>query len=242
MEIALIGYGKMGKAIEQVAQERGHHIVLKISRDNQNALSETNLRMADVAIEFTEPSAAPGNVSKCLESGIPVVSGTTGWNNHLDKIREKCLSLQGSFLQTSNFSIGVNLFFEINAYVASLMNDRPEYDITIEETHHTEKKDKPSGTAITLAEVVLDNLKRKKHWQLDAPGRDPDIIPVHAFREPNVPGTHRVKYTSAIDGIEMIHTAHSRKGFALGAVLAAEYIRNRKGIFSMHDVLLGGGM
>lgn len=238
MDIALIGYGKMGRAIEQVAQERNHNIVLKISQGNLNAFSESNLRMADVAIEFTRPDAALDNVLKCLESGIPVVSGTTGWNNHLDRAKEKCIALDGAFLQTSNFSIGVNLFFEINKQLALLMNDWPDYDVHISETHHTEKKDHPSGTAITLAEQILANLKQKKHWSEGNGDNDPEIIPITSFRKDHIPGTHKVTYTSAIDDIEIVHTAHSRKGFALGAVLAAEFLRNKKGIFSMSDVIL----
>jgi 4-hydroxy-tetrahydrodipicolinate reductase len=238
MDIALIGYGKMGKAIEQVALERNHNIVLKISHSNLSAFSESNLRMADVAIEFTSPDAALANVLKCLGSGLPVVSGTTGWNRQLNKAKERCVALDGAFLQTSNFSIGVNLFFEINKQLAMLMNDWPEYEVRISETHHTEKKDRPSGTAITLAEQILDKLRQKKHWSEDPENQDPAIIPIESFREEHVPGTHQVKYTSAIDDIEIIHTAHTRKGFAVGAVLAAEFLKNKKGVFSMSDVIL----
>jgi len=239
MDIALIGYGKMGKAIEQIALERGHQIVLKISRDNQSAFTESNLQMADVAIEFTTPDSALENVEKCLAVQLPVVCGSTGWDAHLDTAKAKCIEENGSFLQASNFSIGVNLFFELNRQLAAMMNNYPDYDVQIAETHHLEKKDKPSGTAITLAEQVLNNLERKKHWHLDANLSDTEILSIQSFREAGVPGTHVVSYTSEIDDIEIKHTAHSRKGFALGAVLAAEYIHDKKGVFSMRDVLKG---
>ncbi len=241
MKIALIGYGKMGKAIEQIALKRGHEVVLKISRSNFTDLTREHLVLADVAIEFTNPESALDNVMTCMEAGVPVICGTTGWNERLYLAKEKCVVTNSAFLQTSNFSIGVNIFFEINKQLASLMNDWPEYEVTIEETHHTAKKDAPSGTAITIAEQVIDNLKRKKHWTLDATLRE-DLIPVIAHRTGDVPGTHNVKYSSAIDDIEIIHTAHSRDGFALGAVLAAEFIRHRKGIFTMQDVLAGAGL
>lgn len=237
MDIALIGYGKMGKAIEEVALSRGHQIALKISRNNQNAFTESNLQTADVAIEFTQPNAALDNVVTCLNAGLPVVCGTTGWDTRMFKAKEKCLTLGGSFLQASNFSIGVNIFFEINRQLAALMDAYPEYEVAITETHHLEKKDKPSGTAISLAEQVMENMERKKHWH---EGNEPlaeNVIPVFSKREAGVPGTHTVKYSSSIDEIEILHNAHSRKGFALGAVLAAEFIRNKKGIFSMRDVL-----
>ncbi|WP_118973319.1 4-hydroxy-tetrahydrodipicolinate reductase [Taibaiella koreensis] len=238
MNIALIGYGKMGKAIEQVALQRGHQVILRIGRQNREEFSRENLVMADVAIEFTSPESAPDNVLHCLDAGVPVICGSTGWNDRLYLAKEKCAVSNGAFLQASNFSIGVNIFFEINKQLASLMNDWPEYEVSIEETHHTAKKDAPSGTAITLAEQVIDNLERKKHWQLDAPSGE-EVLPIKALREDEVPGTHRVHYRSAIDDIEIAHTAHSREGFALGAVLAAEFIRHRKGIFTMSDVLAG---
>lgn len=238
MKIALIGYGKMGKAIEQVAVQQGHDVVLKISRGNTHEFTKERLALVDVAIEFTSPESALSNVMTCMEAGVPVVCGSTGWNETLYLAKEKCVLTNTAFLQTSNFSVGVNIFFEINKQLASLMNDWPEYEVTVEETHHTQKKDAPSGTAITILEQILDNLKRKQHWKLDATAAE-DIIPVMAHRIENVPGTHNVKYTSAIDEIEIIHTAHSREGFAKGAVLAAEYLQHRKGIFTMRDVLLG---
>lgn len=241
MKIALIGYGKMGKAIEQVALKRGHEIILKISRDNRQDLTKENLVLADVAIEFTNPESALENVITCMEAGVPVICGSTGWNERLYLAKEKCVVTNTAFLQASNFSIGVNIFFEINKQLASLMNDWPEYEVTIEETHHTAKMDAPSGTAITIAEQIVENLKRKKHWKLDAATQE-DIIPITAHRIAEVPGTHNVKYSSDIDDIEIIHTARSREGFALGAVLAAEFIQHRKGIFTMQDVLAGAGM
>jgi len=236
MNIALIGYGKMGKAIEQVALQRGHQVTLRIGRQNREEFTRENLVMADVAIEFTNPESALDNVLHCLDAGVPVICGSTGWNERLYLAKEKCAISNGAFLQTSNFSIGVNIFFEINKRLAELMNDWPEYEVSIEEIHHIAKKDAPSGTAISLAEQVIDNLKRKQHWQLDAPPQD-EVVPIKAIREEEVPGTHRVHYHSAIDDIEITHTAHSREGFALGAVLAAEFIRHRKGIFTMSDVL-----
>lgn len=238
MKIALIGYGKMGKAIEQIAVQQGHDVVLKISRSNIHEFTKEHLALVDVAIEFTSPESALFNVITCMEAGVPVVCGSTGWNETLYLAKEKCVITNTAFLQTSNFSVGVNIFFEINKQLASLMNDWPEYQVTVAETHHTQKKDAPSGTAITILEQILDNLKRKQHWTLDVSAAE-DIIPVTAHRVENVPGTHNVKYTSAIDEIEIIHTAHSRDGFARGAVLAAEYLQHRKGIFTMRDVLVG---
>lgn len=239
MKIALIGYGKMGKAIEQVALKRGHEIILRIGRGNQHEFTKENLVLADVAIEFTTPESALDNVMKCMEAGLPVICGSTGWNEHVYLAKEKCVTTNTAFLQASNFSVGVNIFFEINKRLASIMNDWPEYEVRVEETHHTEKKDAPSGTAITIAEQILENLKRKERWELDQSSSD-STVSIIAHREEHVPGTHTVTYSSPIDEIEIIHTAHSREGFALGAVLAAEFIQHRKGIFSMSDVLTGG--
>lgn len=236
MNIALIGYGKMGKAIEEIAIERGHHITLRISTANRHEMTADNLRMTDVAIEFTNPEAAKDNVVACLEAGVSVVCGSTGWNDGLSHAKMKAAENGKAFLQASNFSIGVNIFFEVNKMLASLMDDQPSYDITIEETHHTQKKDAPSGTAITIAEQILENMSRKKHWAKESTD-NPDAFPIIAHRIENVPGTHNVKYSSPIDDIEIIHTAHNRKGFALGAVLAAEYINGKEGIFEMRDVL-----
>jgi 4-hydroxy-tetrahydrodipicolinate reductase len=236
MNIALIGYGKMGKAIEEIAIERGHHITLRITSSNKHEMTKENLAMTDVAIEFTNPEVAKDNVVACLDAGVSVVCGSTGWNEELPHAKMKAAEMGKAFLQASNFSIGVNIFFEVNKMLASLMDDQPSYDITVEETHHTQKKDAPSGTAITIAEQILDNMSRKKHWAKETTD-NPEAFPIIAHRIENVPGTHNVKYSSAIDDIEIIHTAHNRKGFALGAVLAAEYINGKEGIFEMRDVL-----
>jgi 4-hydroxy-tetrahydrodipicolinate reductase len=236
MRIALIGYGKMGHAIEQAAIQRGHEIVLKIRTANRDELNEQNLKNVHVAIEFTKPDAAKENVLKCLEEGVPVVCGTTGWNEGLSHVKMSAISHNSAFLHASNFSVGVNIFFEVNKFLASLINEQPDYEVEMEETHHTEKKDAPSGTAITLAEQIIENLKRKDHWTKEQTS-DPGSFPIISHRIENVPGTHKVKYTSAIDDIEIIHTAHNREGFAKGAVLAAEYVAGRKGIFTMKDVL-----
>jgi 4-hydroxy-tetrahydrodipicolinate reductase len=234
MNIALVGYGKMGQAIEKIALQRGHNVVLRIRTDNRHELE--NLSNVDVVIEFTRPEAARENVMDCLKQGVPVVCGTTGWNEGLDQAKIKALDSHTAFLQASNFSIGVNIFFEVNKLLASLMNEQPDYQVSIEETHHTQKKDAPSGTAISIAEQILDNMDRKMHWVKDKAEND-EQLPIIAHRIEDVPGTHNVKYTSAIDEIEIIHTAHSREGFAYGAVLAAEFLAGKKGIFTMQDVL-----
>jgi 4-hydroxy-tetrahydrodipicolinate reductase len=236
MKIALVGYGKMGHMIEEIALGRGHEIVLKISSQNTSDLTETNLQKADVAIEFTSPSAAFENVKKCIESKVPVVTGSTGWNEKLREAEKICKQYDGSFLHASNFSIGVNIFFEVNKLLAKLMNSQPDYEVSLKEIHHTQKKDAPSGTAVTLAEQILQELKRKNTW-IKKGQPDADQIFIASERIDPAPGTHHVKYSSEIDDIEIIHTAHNRKGFATGAVLAAEYIHNKKGVFSMKDVL-----
>ena len=236
MKIALIGYGKMGQAIEEIATGRGHEIIMRIRSGNRHEMTPENLRRADVAIEFTNPEAARKNVMDCLNAGLGVVCGTTGWNEGLNNAKMKAIDNGVSFLHASNFSVGVNIFFEVNKLLASLMNDRPDYDISIEETHHSQKKDAPSGTAITLAEQVLENIDRKRHWAKEK-ANSADEFPIIAHRIENVPGTHNVKYSSRIDDIEIIHTAHNREGFALGAVLAAEFIAGKQGVFTMKDVL-----
>lgn len=236
MKIALIGYGKMGKAIESICLSKKHEVVLKIDIENKSDFTLSNLRQADVAIEFTSPETAPGNIITCLEAGVPIVCGTTGWLQHLDKIKNVCTEKNGAFLYSSNFSIGVNIFFEINDRLAELMSGHPEYDISIEEIHHTQKKDSPSGTAITLAEEVLKVSKSKKKW-LNAISNEPSDLVISSKRIDPAAGTHSVKYSSKIDDIEIIHTAHSRLGFAMGAVLAAEFIVGKKGIFGMKEVL-----
>jgi len=236
MNIALIGYGKMGKAIERIALERGHQVVLRISSSNQHELTAANLQQADAAIEFTNPEAAPGNVLACLEASVPVICGSTGWNEQLPAAEAVCKRLGGAMIQASNFSVGVNLFFRLNELLAGIMNRYPEYDVLVEETHHTHKKDAPSGTAISIAEQIVHGLDRKQQWAKETSENGADLI-VKAHRIDEVPGTHIVRYSSPIDDIEITHTAHNRDGFATGAVIAAEFIKGRQGIFSMRDVL-----
>ncbi|MCX6298746.1 MAG: 4-hydroxy-tetrahydrodipicolinate reductase [Bacteroidetes bacterium] len=236
MNIALIGYGKMGKAIETIALEKGHQIVLKIDIDNAADFNQENISKADVAIEFTGPHSAFENVMKCLELGIPVVCGSTGWLDKFETATNYCQEKKGALLYASNYSIGVNLFFEINKYVAQLMSTHKEYNVVMEEIHHTQKKDAPSGTAITLAEQVLAAIQQKKQWVNEASNHPEDLSIISKRIDP-APGTHTIKYTSAVDDIEIIHTAHNRVGFAGGAVLAAEFIHGKQGIFSMKEVL-----
>lgn len=235
MKLALIGYGKMGKAIEEIALEKGYSISLVITSKNLNELTNDNLKTADVAIEFSNPENAVNNILQCFDAGIPVVCGTTGWLNHFDKIKQICLKQNATFLYASNFSIGVNIFFELNKKLAELMSIQ-NYEVIVEETHHTQKKDAPSGTAITIAEQILKELSHKKKWVNTKTGEREDLRIISNRIDPAA-GTHSVKYASDIDDIEIIHTAHNRKGFASGAVLAAEFIKDKKGIFSMKDVL-----
>lgn len=236
MNIALIGYGKMGKAIEAIALERGHTVSLKIDISNQQDFTKENFAKVDAAIEFTGPHSAKENIMKCLDAGVPVVSGSTGWLQDWEVVKQHCLDVNGTLLYASNFSVGVNIFFEINKQLALLMNKHKEYNVSMEEIHHTQKRDAPSGTAITLAEQIIENLGRKKNWinHIDV---KPDEIAIISERIDPAPGTHKVKYSSAIDDIEIIHTAHNRQGFATGAVLAAEFVKGKKGIYSMKDVL-----
>jgi 4-hydroxy-tetrahydrodipicolinate reductase len=236
MRIALIGYGRMGKAIEAIAVEKGHEIVLKIDIDNASAFTKENIGKADVAIEFTGPHSAFENVVKCLQFGIPVVCGSTGWLDKWNEVEECCRQQNGTLIYASNFSIGVNLFFEVNTYLAKLMSRHPEYNPTMEETHHTQKKDAPSGTAITLAEQLLDHLPSKKQWVNHISNNAGDLEIISERIDP-APGTHKIRYRSAVDDIEIIHTAHNRVGFAGGAVLAAEFTAGKKGIFGMKEVL-----
>lgn len=239
MDIALLGYGKMGKAIEAEAIKRGHNIILKIDQNNLSALNESNLQMADVAIDFSRPDAAFGNVWKCLEAGIPVISGTTGWSEEMSEIIEHCKFKNGTFLWASNFSIGVNVLFKVNEYLANIMKKYPNYKVDIEEIHHIQKLDAPSGTAITLAEAINYSHPIQNTWRLIEHQQEVELnqIPIMAIREDQIPGTHAINYRSEIDDISLTHTAHGRQGFALGAVLAAEYIKDKKGIFHMEDVL-----
>lgn len=236
MKIALIGYGKMGRAIEEVALQRGHEIVIKIDQPNLDEFTKENLSKADVAIEFTSPDSAYENVKKCLEYGTPVVCGSTGWTEKLDEMKRFCADRLGSFVYSSNYSVGVNIFFEVNKKLAALMASHPDYEVILEETHHTQKKDAPSGTAITLAEQVLEQIRRKKQW-VNELSDHPEDLEIISQRVDPAPGTHSIRYSSAIDNIEIIHTAHNRKGFATGAVLAAEFLKERKGFFTMKEVL-----
>ncbi len=236
MKIALIGYGKMGKAIEDVALKNGHEIVLKITSQNTDDLIASNLQKADVAIEFTNPHSAVENIKKCFDANVPVVCGSTGWLNQWQEIENYCTEKNGALLFASNFSVGVNIFFELNKKLAMFMNNRPEYNISIEEIHHTQKKDAPSGTAITLAEGILKNNQNKEKWVLGETENN-EKLSITCKRIDPAPGTHIISYDSPIDSIEIKHTAHNRIGFASGAVIAAEYILGKKGIFGMRDVL-----
>lgn len=230
MKIALLGYGRMGKEIEKVALHRGHEIVLKISGG-----TAYEIRKADVAIDFSIPTAAYDNISNCINNNVPVISGTTGWLDHYDAIEKLCVDKKGAFIYASNFSLGVNIFFELNKQLATLMNTVEGYNTSIEEIHHTKKLDAPSGTAITLAEGIIED-SEKTSWELEGKVSE-NTIPIKAKRIPDVPGTHTISYDSDIDSIEIKHTAHNRQGFALGAVVAAEWLQHRKGVFTMKDVL-----
>ncbi|MGB7786468.1 MAG: 4-hydroxy-tetrahydrodipicolinate reductase [Salinimicrobium sp.] len=230
MKIALLGYGKMGKTIERLAQERGHEIIFRIKDD----VTAYDLKKADVAIDFSIPGAAFKNITTCFEQQVPVISGTTGWLDRYEEAVKLCEQHEGAFIYASNFSLGVNLFFELNKKLAGMMKGVPEYSVAIEEIHHTQKLDAPSGTAITLAEQIIEN-SDKKSWKLEGAGEDE--IPVTAKRIENVPGTHVISYKSAVDTINIEHIAHSRDGFALGAIVAAEWLQDKKGVYSMKDVL-----
>jgi 4-hydroxy-tetrahydrodipicolinate reductase len=236
MKIALIGYGKMGKAIEEIALQKGHEIVLKISEDNLADFTKENLQQCDVAIEFTNPESAIANMRMCIDTGVPVVCGSTGWVAQEGDIKKYCTEKNGTLLYASNFSIGVNIFFEVNKKLASLMGAQKEYSVSVEEIHHTQKKDAPSGTAISLAQQIIAEQDDKISWTDHAPILDSEIEIISKRIDP-APGTHYVKYTSEVDDIEIIHTAHSRKGFAMGAVAAAAFLQDKKGIYSMADVL-----
>lgn len=236
MKIALIGYGKMGQAIEAIAIEKGHQIVLKIDINNAADFTKENMAKADVAIEFTGPHSAFGNVMKCIEFGIPVVCGSTGWLDKWPDVKHYCEKQGGTLVYASNYSIGVNLFFELNTYLAKLMSRHPDYRVMMEEIHHTQKKDAPSGTAITLAEQILQHFTAKKQW-VNHKSDDPEELQIISERIDPAPGIHKIKYASAVDDIEIIHTAHNRIGFAGGAMLAAEFAVGKKGIFTMKEVL-----
>jgi 4-hydroxy-tetrahydrodipicolinate reductase len=235
MNIALLGYGKMGKEIEAIALQRGHSIVLKVGSSNANSTTADDLKKADVAIEFSTPHTVLSNIERCFSAQVPIVVGTTGWYDHFEAVKEKCVESKGTLFYASNFSLGVNIFFKVNSYLASIMNKHTDYEISMEEIHHIHKLDKPSGTAITLAKQIIEKVDRKKNWSIEK--QDPETLFIKDVREGEVPGTHIIRYTSAIDDIEIMHKAHNRKGFALGAVLAAEFSFNKKGIFTMDDLL-----
>lgn len=235
MKIALIGYGKMGKTIEQIALQRGHQIVSIIDINNTADFESEAFRSADVAIEFTTPATALGNYMRCFAANVPVVSGTTGWLEHLDEVKAKCEQEGKTFFYASNFSVGVNIFFALNRYLAKIMNGFPAYDVRMTEVHHIHKLDAPSGTAITLAEGILENVERKKRWTLET-AEQPTDLPIHAIREGEVPGIHEIIYESEADTISIKHDAKSRAGFALGAVIAAEFTAGKKGFLGMNDL------
>lgn len=236
MKIALLGYGKMGKMIEQIAINKGHDIICKLG-SNSNEMEWANLAKADVAIEFSKPDAAVSNIAKCFDAHVPVVVGTTGWYEHYEAIKKRCIDENQAIITATNFSIGVNLFFHVNKIIARVMDNLPEYDVKIEEIHHTHKLDAPSGTAITLAQGVLSEIARKKDWKLAADANQESDLAINAIRMDEVPGTHTVTYSSSIDDIEIKHTAHSRTGFATGAVLAAEWLQNKRGVYTMNDFI-----
>ena len=226
----------MGKAIEEIALKKGHDVTLRVDSASRSLLTAEELSKADVAIEFTTPHAAKENLLLCFQAGVPVVCGSTGWTTELPSVEKLCQEQNGALLYASNFSVGVNLFFELNKKLASLMAHQPSYEVILEEIHHTQKKDAPSGTAITLAQQILQQIDRKKQWVNDI-SENPEDLEIISQRIDPAPGTHHVKYSSVIDDIEIIHTAHSRKGFAAGAVLAAEFLQHKKGVYSMKDVL-----
>ena len=231
MKIALFGYGKMGKTIERIAKERGHEIVLRIEKKSPTY----ELTITDIAIDFSTPTVAFDNIITCFKNNVPIVSGTTGWLENFDKAVTNCHQQNGAFIYASNFSLGVNLFFELNSKLAKLMRNFTDYTIEMEEIHHSQKLDAPSGTAITLAETIIENSDKKK-WCLNVTNNINEI-PIIAKRVENVPGIHKVGYVSDLDQIEIKHTAHSRDGFALGAVIAAEWLLEKKGVYTMKDVL-----
>jgi len=235
MKIAILGYGKMGKVIEAIAIQRGHSIALKVNRMNLDFDLEL-LSDCDVAIEFSSPDSAIENINKCFDANVPVVVGTTGWYDKFNAVQERCISENKGLLYATNFSVGVNIFYEINKKLAALMDANSQYDVEVEETHHIQKLDTPSGTAISIAEGIIDNLDRKDSWKNDMIVSENELA-IESIRTEDVPGTHIVKYESDIDVVEIKHEAKNRNGFAFGAVLAAEYINDKNGVFTMKDVL-----
>jgi len=236
MKIVMLGYGKMGKKIEELALKEGHEFILKINQYNRDTLTAENLQQADVAIEFSQPTAAVENIKLCLTNGIPIVSGTTGWLEHYEEISTLCKKENGAFFYASNYSIGVHLFRNINRQLAALMETQPNYQPKLTEIHHTQKLDAPSGTAITLAEDLLAEISSKNQWR-NEPSEDPQTLSILSERIDKVPGTHRIDWQSAVDTIRLEHIAHSREGFAKGALAAATLIVGKKGVFGMKDML-----
>ncbi len=236
MNIAIIGYGKMGHEIEKICRDRGHNIVCTIDAGEERKFDSEEFKSADVAIEFSSPQSALSNYKRAFAANVPVVSGTTGWLDNIDEVKKACEKEGQTFFYASNFSLGVNILFAVNKYLASIMNDFPEYNVHVDETHHIHKLDAPSGTAITIAEGILEAVERKKEWKLDEQKSDNDLQ-INAYREGEVPGIHTIKYESEVDTIELTHDAKSRKGFALGAVVAAEFTANKKGFLGMEDLL-----
>jgi 4-hydroxy-tetrahydrodipicolinate reductase len=236
MNIALFGYGKMGKEIEKIALSRGNKIVLIVDVNNADTFTIEELKKADAAIEFSTPETAIKNIYKCFEANVPIVVGTTGWLNRLDEVTKKCTDNNQTLFYASNYSIGVNLFLKLNTYLAKLMNQHAAYNVTLEEIHHIHKLDAPSGTAITIAEGVMQQMDSKKKWVNNATDKSEELA-IISKRIGEVPGTHTVTYASNIDEISITHLAHNRKGFALGAVIAAEWVKGKKGIFGMNDLM-----
>jgi 4-hydroxy-tetrahydrodipicolinate reductase len=239
MKIALLGYGKMGKTIERIALARNHEIVLRVNQANASSSTNEELMQADVAIEFSKPHTAVSNILRCLENQVPVVVGTTGWLEQLDQVKKVCAEKNGGLFHASNFSIGVNLFFQLNERLAALMHAHTQYDVRMEEIHHIHKLDSPSGTALTLTQGIFNNLSRKTNWEEteNKNAASPDTLAIHSRREGEVPGTHSIIYTSAVDQITITHEAFNREGFAHGAVLAAEFMSGKNGMFGMKDLL-----
>ncbi len=237
MKIALIGYGKMGKTIEEIALTRGHEIVSIVDAGNQEEFESERFASADVAIEFSAPTEAKNNFRRAWQAGLPVVSGTTGWTIDIDKLQEEIDEKNATLFWTSNFSLGANIFFELNKHLARIMNGFPDYDVSMEEIHHTEKKDAPSGTAITLAEDIIAAIDRKSDWQEEHDNQPEYILPIKSLRIGKVPGTHTIVYDSDVDRIMITHEAKSREGLALGAIIAAEFTAGKKGLLGMDDLL-----
>ena len=236
MKIILLGYGKMGKEIEKIAVDRKHQIILKVDEHNYASITKEELSKADIAIEFSTPHTVLNNIGKCFAANLPIVVGTTGWYDKADEMKKICNQKNACLFYASNFSVGVNVFFKVNEYLAKMMNNYPEYKISIEEIHHIHKLDSPSGTGISLANQVIQNIPKKTKW-VNASTQKENELEIISKRENEVPGTHTVKYLSAIDDIEIMHKAHNRKGFALGAVLAAEFVKGKKGVFGMNDMM-----